>query len=80
MNICEECNGEGCKVCKHKTPVIYATREQLLARREEILYTLNITHKQWIAIVMTDTYVGDQWLYREEMDSIDFLLGDDDGN
>lgn len=63
---------------KKTTPVIILTREQLLARREEILHTLNLTYKEWMAIVMNEAYQGDQWHYQDEMDGIDFLLGDDD--
>ena len=54
------------------------TKEQLLARREAILALLGLTYKEWVAIEMNDAFQGSQWDYEGEMDSIDFLLGDQD--
>lgn len=60
-----------------EVPKIIYTKEQLLARREAILALLGLTYKEWLAIEMTDSFEGTQWDYEGEMDSIDFLLGDD---
>lgn len=63
---------------KEPPPIIRLTREQLLARREAILALLGLTYKEWVNKEMNYGFQGIEWDYEGEMDSIDFLLGDDD--
>lgn len=57
-----------------KTPIVIVTREQLLARREVILSELGYTLKQWNKICKKEDWTNDDWVYRDELSDIAFLL------
>lgn len=59
-----------------KTPIIIVTREQLLARREVILNELGYTLKQWNKICNNEDWMDTDWVYRDELSDISFLLGE----
>lgn len=59
-----------------ETPIVIVTREELLARREVILGKLGYTLKQWNKICKGEDWSGDDWVYRDELSDISFLLGD----
>lgn len=75
MNICEECVGP-CMVCQIENP----TREHLLTRRAEILKLLGLSYHQWVMREMNQALEWHELEYEKEMDHIDFLLGDADGD
>lgn len=59
-----------------KTPIIYVTREELLTRRETILNKLGYTLKEWNRKYKLEEFHDEDWVYRDELDSIRFLLGE----
>lgn len=59
-------------------PVITEKREDLRARREAIYARLGMGAEEFRALAETSTLTGDEWDARDELDQIDFLLGDDD--
>lgn len=58
-------------------PGIEVSREELLKRREALLFELGLTHKEYVVKAMNDGLEGKEWTYSAELDAIDFLLGED---
>lgn len=58
-------------------PVITETRETLIARRTAILSHLGLTREQFDHLIETTSQTGEELDARDELDEIDFLLGDD---
>jgi hypothetical protein len=56
--------------------VVTVTRAELEARREEILRSLGSTLEEFRHLEETRTLTGEEWEVREELDEIEFLLGD----
>lgn len=57
-------------------PVITETREALVARRAAILFHLGITRDEFNRLIETSSLTGEELDARDELDEIDFLLGD----
>jgi hypothetical protein len=58
-------------------PVIDVTREALVGRRNEILRGLGYNAAQFREIADSSTLTGEEWRAKEELDAIQFLLGED---
>jgi hypothetical protein len=58
-------------------PVIDVTREVLLNRRGEILQALGYDAAEFRNIADSSTLTGEEWRAKEELDAIEFLLGED---
>lgn len=56
---------------------ISTTREELLARRREILATLGLTLPAYRNLVAHDRLGPQEWGVRDEMSEIAFLLGEE---
>lgn len=59
-----------------KTKVIVVSRDELLARREVILSTLGYSLEEWNKICNNEDWRDDDWVYRDELSDIGFLLGE----
>ncbi|MCS5732388.1 hypothetical protein [Herbiconiux daphne] len=57
-------------------PVIEVTRDSLLARRSAILARLDLSESEFWAVNATRTLSSDEWEAKEELEEIEFLLGD----
>lgn len=57
-------------------PVITETREALVARRAAIFFHLGITRDEFNRLIETSSLTGEELDARDELDEIDFLLGD----
>ena len=55
-------------------PIIEVTREELLARRQQILNRLGLTLEEYLQRGRESAFSGDEWDVRDDMDSIAFLL------
>lgn len=60
------------------TRVEQATREGLLARREQLLEAYGTTLEEFAARAQQYALVGPEWEAWDELEKIAFLLGDDD--
>lgn len=60
------------------TPVIDVTRQQLLARREEILRRIELDEVSFEEARATRSLSSEEWEAKEELEEIEFLLGADD--
>lgn len=58
-------------------PVIEVTREELLARREQILSSLGIQLEEFYQRAEASELGGAEWAARDDMDTIAFLLGEE---
>jgi hypothetical protein len=58
-------------------PVIEVTRDSLLERRRAVLSRLGLTEKEFWEMKATRTLSSEEWEAKEELEEIDFLLGDD---
>ena len=52
------------------------TREELIARREEILRDLKMTLEEFEAFAEKHKLAGDEWQYRSELVGIAIMLGE----
>jgi hypothetical protein len=59
------------------SPVVTESREALLARRTAILARLGSTPEEFDRVVATHSLTGEELDARDELDEIDFLLGED---
>ena len=59
-------------------PVIDVTREELLARRAEILRRIELDEGEFELAAATRTLSSEEWEAKEELEEISFLLGDED--
>lgn len=59
-------------------PVIDVTREQLIARREEILDRIELDEPAFEEARATRSLSSEEWDAKEELEEIDFLLGADE--
>lgn len=57
------------------TLVRHVTREELVARRSEILRDLGLTAGEFEAKLQTGGLVGREWSAWSEIEDIDYLLG-----
>jgi hypothetical protein len=57
-------------------PVIEVTRESLVARRKSILERLGLNESEFWEIKSTRTLSSEEWDAKEELDEIEFLLGE----
>ena len=55
-------------------PVIEVTREELIARRDEILARLGLTLDEYLRRAAESELSGEEWDVRDDLDSIAFLL------
>lgn len=58
-------------------PVIDFTHEDLVARREEILRRIGLDAGEFERVRATRTLSSEEWEAKEELEEIEFLLGDD---
>ncbi|WP_431866536.1 hypothetical protein [Microbacterium paraoxydans] len=58
-------------------PVIDVTREELLARREEILSRIELDKASFEEARATRSLTSEEWEAKEELEEIEFLLGAD---
>lgn len=59
-------------------PVIDVTREELLARRDEILRRIELDEAGFEEARATRSLSSEEWEAKEELEEIEFLLGADD--
>lgn len=59
-------------------PVIDVSREELLARRVEILRRIDLDESDFEVARATRSLSTEEWEAKEELDEIEFLLGADD--
>lgn len=57
-------------------PVIEVTREELLARRDQILESVGATMQQYYERAEANELNGMEWGVRDDLDTIAFLLGE----
>jgi hypothetical protein len=60
-----------------QTRVINLSQTQLRARREAILIMLGMTHREFVLKAMNDGLNDNERQYEKEIDTIDFLLKED---
>ena len=60
------------------TVMINLSKEQLKARRTEILNILGLTHREYVRKEIHEGLEAKEWQYANELDAIDFLLEEDD--
>ena len=58
--------------------MLTVTRSELVARRERVLEELGMTAKEFMEFAGTHSLDGKEWEALEELESIAFLLGEDD--
>jgi hypothetical protein len=58
-------------------PVIDVTREELLARRAEILHRIELSEEEFDDVLATRSLSSEEWEAKEELEEISFLLGAD---
>lgn len=58
-------------------PVIDVTREELLARRAEVLRRIELSEEEFEAVHATRSLSSEEWEAKEELEEISFLLGAD---
>jgi hypothetical protein len=58
-------------------PVINVSREDLIARREEILDRIELDETEFEEARATRSLSSEEWDAKEELEEIDFLLGAD---
>ncbi|AZC12854.1 hypothetical protein [Microbacterium sp. ABRD28] len=58
-------------------PVIDVTREELLARRADILHRIELSEEEFEAVRATRSLSSEEWEAKEELEEISFLLGAD---
>lgn len=58
-------------------PVIDVTREELLARRAEILHRIELSEEEFENVRATRSLSSEEWEAKEELEEISFLLGAD---
>ena len=63
---------------KVSTHVVDVSDEELRARRAALLRGLRVTHDQLARRARDYALVGDEWGVWQEVQEIDFLLGDDE--
>ena len=59
------------------SPVIEVTRDGLLARRARILEALGLTIDEYYQRAEANVLGGAEWDFRDDLDTIAFLLGGD---
>lgn len=59
-----------------KPLAVYVTREELLAKRELILSKLGYSLEEWNRKYLADDMEGEDWVYRDELSGISFLLNE----
>jgi len=57
--------------------VLNITHEGLVNRRDSILSDLNSTSEEFEATKSNRSLTGDEWEAKENLDAIEFLLGED---
>lgn len=57
--------------------VIDVTPEELVARRDSILRQLDTTLPAFSSLASSNVLSGDEWKALEQLDTINFLLGDE---
>ncbi|WP_426624923.1 hypothetical protein ACPPVW_02195 [Leifsonia sp. McL0607] len=57
-------------------PVIEVTHDALVRRRDEILSRLDLTEGEFWEMKATRTLSSEEWEAKEELEEIDFLLGE----
>ncbi|MFI8593270.1 hypothetical protein ACIGCK_02400 [Microbacterium sp. NPDC078428] len=59
--------------------IIMVTTEQLLARRSELLHALNLdSYEEFRERADAEILTSREWALRNELDSLAYLLGEDD--
>lgn len=56
--------------------VVSPSRDRLVERRESILSRLNVTSEEFEAAKSARSLTGDEWEAKENLEAIEFLLGD----
>ena len=59
--------------------VVTVTREELEERRGAILRSLGMTREKFRQLDASRTLTGEEWRAKDELDDIEFLLGDTSG-
>lgn len=59
------------------SPIIEMTRQELTDRRNQILRELGTTLDDYRELAERGEFSGAEWLVRDELDEIAFLLGED---
>lgn len=59
-------------------PVIEVSREELLSRRGAVLRHIEMDEEEFERVRETRTLSSEEWLAKEELDEIAFLLGSND--
>ncbi|GAA1989664.1 hypothetical protein [Microbacterium pumilum] len=57
--------------------MIDVTREELLARRADILHRIELSEEEFDAVRATRSLSSEEWEAKEELEEIAFLLGAD---
>jgi hypothetical protein len=58
-------------------PVIDVTREELIARRAEVLRRIELDEAEFARASATRSLSSEEWEAKEELEEIEFLLGAD---
>jgi DNA-binding transcriptional regulator YiaG len=58
-------------------PTIAMTREDLEARRAEVLSRLGVSLEEFAETVQTSTLSGEEWEARDRLEEISFLLNEE---
>ncbi|MET0989742.1 MAG: hypothetical protein ABWY54_03760 [Glaciihabitans sp.] len=58
-------------------PVLEITRTDLVTRREAILHDLDLSREEFEAKIVASALTPEEWDAKDELEGIEFLLGDD---
>ena len=59
------------------TPVIDVSRDELIARRTEVLRRIELSESEFERVRETRSLSSDEWEAKEELEEISVLLGDE---